>query len=150
MIRQKLSREQKQAIGLLSVGTFLEYFDLMLYVHMAVVLNDLFFPKTDPYTASILSSFAFCSTYLLRPFGAVLFGWIGDNYGRKITVVITTLMMAISCFVMATIPTYESIGLTATITMIICRMIQGVSSMGEIMGAELYVTEITQPPQSMQ
>jgi len=63
-----LTREQKQAIGLLSVGTFLEYFDLMLYVHMAVILNDLFFPKTDLYTASILSAFAFCSTYLLRPF----------------------------------------------------------------------------------
>jgi len=144
----ELTKDQKQAIGLLSVGTFLEYFDLMLYVHMAVILNDLFFPKTDPYTASVLSAFAFCSTYLLRPFGALLFGYIGDNYGRKITVIITTIMMASSCFVMANLPTYDQIGLTATIAMIICRMVQGVSSMGEIMGAELYVTEITSPPQS--
>jgi MHS family proline/betaine transporter-like MFS transporter len=58
----KLNKEQKQAIGLLSVGTFLEYFDLMLYVHMAVLLNELFFPKTDPFTASLLSAFAFCWT----------------------------------------------------------------------------------------
>ena len=57
----KLTKEQKQAVGLLSIGTFLEYFDLMLYVHMAVLLNELFFPKTDPFTASLLSAFGFCS-----------------------------------------------------------------------------------------
>ncbi|WP_342267402.1 hypothetical protein [Candidatus Tisiphia endosymbiont of Empis tessellata] len=78
-----LTREQKEVVGLLSIGTFLEYFDLMLYVHMAVLLNELFFPKTDPHTATLLSAAAFCSTYLLRPFGALIFGWIGDNVGRK-------------------------------------------------------------------
>ncbi len=87
-----LSRQQKEAVGLLQIGTFLEYFDLMLYVHMAVLLNELFFPKTDPHTAALLSAFAFCSTYVLRPFGALIFGWIGDNIGRKSTVVITTIM----------------------------------------------------------
>ena len=59
--QKKLTRKQKEAVGLLSVGTFLEYFDLMLYVHMAVLLNELFFPKTDPFTASLLSAFSFCS-----------------------------------------------------------------------------------------
>jgi MHS family proline/betaine transporter-like MFS transporter len=59
---------------------------------MAVLLNELFFPKTDPFTASLLSAFAFCSTYLLRPFGALIFGWIGDNVGRKATVVIRVLL----------------------------------------------------------
>jgi MFS transporter, MHS family, proline/betaine transporter len=73
--QQSLTREQKEAVGLLSIGTFLEYFDLMLYVHMAVLLNELFFPKTDPGTASILSAFAFCSTFVFRPFGALIFGW---------------------------------------------------------------------------
>ena len=69
-----INRQQKEAVGLLSIGTFLEYFDLMLYMHMAVLLNELFFPETDPFTASLLSAFAFCSTYLLRPFGAIIFG----------------------------------------------------------------------------
>ena len=78
-----LNRGQKEAVGLLSIGTFLEYFDLMLYVHMAVLLNELFFPKTDPFTASLLSAFAFCSSYILRPFGALIFGFIGDFIGRK-------------------------------------------------------------------
>ena len=63
-----LNSQQKEAVGLLQIGTFLEYFDLMLYVHMAVLLNELFFPKTDPYTAALLSAFAFCSTWVLRPF----------------------------------------------------------------------------------
>ena len=66
--QQSLAREQKEAVGLLSIGTFLEYFDLMLYVHMAVLLNELFFPKTDPFTASLLSAFAFCSVFVLCPF----------------------------------------------------------------------------------
>ena len=94
-----LTSQQKQAIGLLSIGTFLEYFDLMLYIHMAVLLNGLFFEPSDPFTASLYTAFAFCSTYVLRPLGALVFGWIGDNVGRKHTVVITTAMMSISCVV---------------------------------------------------
>ena len=142
----KLTKEQKQAVGLLSIGTFLEYFDLMLYVHMAVLLNELFFPKTDPFTASLLSALAFCSTFVFRPFGALLFGYIGDTIGRKHTVVITTFMMAISCLIMANLPTYSQIGITASWLLTLCRIIQGMSSMGEIIGAEIFLTETTKPP----
>lgn len=118
----------------------------MLYVHMAVLLNELFFPKYDPHTTSLLSAIAFCSTFVARPVGALLFGWIGDNIGRKSTVIITTSMMAISCIVMANLPTYAQIGVTAAWLVTICRIVQGISSMGEVIGAELYVTEITKPP----
>jgi len=145
-ILSSLNREQKEAVGLLQIGTFLEYFDLMLYVHMAVLLNDLFFPKTDPHTAALLTAFAFCSTYVLRPFGALIFGWIGDNIGRKPTVIITTMMMAVSCIVMATLPTYNQIGITAAWIVTICRIFQGLSSMGEIVGAQIYLTEIIKSP----
>jgi MHS family proline/betaine transporter-like MFS transporter len=141
-----LSRSQKEAIGLLQIGTFLEYFDLMLYVHMAVLLNELFFPKADPHTAALLSAFAFCSTWVLRPFGALIFGWIGDNIGRKSTVILTTSMMAISCLIMANLPTYAQIGISAAWIVTICRIVQGLSSMGEIVGAQIYITEITKPP----
>jgi len=141
-----LTREQRQAVGLLSIGTFLEYFDLMLYVHMAVLLNELFFPKTDPHTASLLAALAFCSTFVLRPIGALIFGYIGDNIGRKTTVIITTFMMACSCFVMANLPTYSQIGVSATWIVTICRMVQGMSSMGELIGAQVYLTEISKPP----
>ncbi|MES2252664.1 MAG: MFS transporter [Pseudomonadota bacterium] len=145
-ILKSLNREQKEAVGLLQIGTFLEYFDLMLYVHMAVLLNELFFPKTDPHTAALLSSFAFCSTFILRPFGALIFGYIGDNIGRKATVIITTMMMSTSCVIMATLPTYAQIGITAAWVVTICRIVQGLSSMGEVMGAYVYMTEITKPP----
>jgi MFS transporter, MHS family, proline/betaine transporter len=141
-----LNPVQKEAIGLLSIGTFLEYFDLMLYVHMAVLLNELFFPKTDPFTASLLSAFAFSSTYVLRPFGALIFGYIGDKIGRKSTVIITTMMMSISCLIMANLPTYAQVGITASWIITICRMVQGLSTMGEVIGANIYITEITKPP----
>lgn len=143
---QSLTKNQKEAVGLLSIGTFLEYFDLMIYVHMAVLLNELFFPKADPHTTTIYSALAFCSTYVLRPFGALVFGWIGDNIGRKATVIITTFMMAFSCIIIATLPTYEQIGITATYIISICRIIQSLSSLGEIMGTQVYLTELTKPP----
>lgn len=141
-----LKPEQKEAIGLLSIGTFLEYFDLMLYVHMAVLLNALFFPETDPFTASLLSAFSFCSTYLLRPFGALIFGYIGDLIGRKPVVILTTLLMAISCVTIASLPTYSQIGITASIVVTICRMVQGIAATAEARGAELYLTESSNPP----
>ncbi len=141
-----LKKEQGEAVALLSIGTFLEYFDLMIYIHMAVLLNELFFPKTDAHTAALLTAFAFCSTYLLRPIGALAFGYIGDNVGRKVTVVITTTMMSFSCLVMANLPTYSQIGITAAWIVTICRIIQGMSSMGEITGAQLYLSETIQPP----
>jgi MFS transporter, MHS family, proline/betaine transporter len=141
-----LSKEKKEAIGLLSIGTFLEYFDLLLYVHMAVLLNELFFPKTDPHTAGLLSAFAFCSSYILRPLGALIFGYLGDNIGRKSTVIITTTMMSLSCFTMANLPTYEQIGITAAYIVTVCRIVQGMATMGEVIGADLYITELTKPP----
>ena len=141
-----LNREQKESVALLSTGTFLEYFDLFLYVHMAVLLNELFFPQKDPHTASILTAFALCSTFVFRPIGALIFGWIGDHIGRKKTIIITTAMMAISCLVMASLPTYAQIGISAAWIMIICRMVQGMSSLGEIIGAQIYLTETIKIP----
>jgi MHS family proline/betaine transporter-like MFS transporter len=145
-IWSSLNREQKVSVALLQTGTFLEYFDLMLYIHMAVLLNELFFPKYDPYTTSIVAAGTLCSTYVMRPIGALIFGWIGDCYGRKKTIIITTTMMAISCIVMANLPTYSEIGITAAVLMILCRMAQGMSSMGEAIGAEIYLTESVSRP----
>ena len=142
----KLNNSQKKAVGLLSVGTFLEYFDLMLYIHMAVLLNELFFPKTDPFTASLLSAFAFCSSYVLRPFGALVFGFIGDFIGRKSVIVITTIIMAITCTTIAVLPTYAQIGITASWIITICRMVQGMAASAESRGAEIYITESVKPP----
>lgn len=144
--QRSLTRMQKQAVGLLSIGTFLEYFDLMLYVHTALLLNTLFFPEYDPFTFALLSAFSFCSTYLLRPIGALIFGYIGDHFGRKIVVVLTTFLMAITCVVIGSMPTYAQIGITASWILTICRIIQGMSATAEARGAELYLTESSAPP----
>ncbi|WP_341756463.1 MULTISPECIES: MFS transporter [unclassified Candidatus Tisiphia] len=141
-----LTSKQKSSVSLLLVGTCLEYFDLMLYIHLAILLNDLFFPKTDPQAASLLAALTFCLTYIFRPVGALIFGYIGDHIGYKTTIVITTFMMATSCFTIAVLPTYEQIGIISTWVIIICRIIQGVSSVGEIIGSELYLNELTKPP----
>lgn len=142
----KTEKELKQAIQLLSLGSALEWFDLFLYAHMAVVLNGLFFPISDAHAQSLLSAFAFCSSFIFRPFGAMLFGYIGDKYGRKITVVITTLLMAGTCLVMANAPTYDQVGITAAWIVTFCRILQGISSMGEVTAAQLFLTEGTPLP----
>lgn len=142
----QLTKNQREAVGLLSIGTFLEYFDLMLYVHMAIVLNELFFPATDPFTASLMTAFAFCSTFLLRPFGALIFGYIGDTVGRKTVVILTTMLMAVSSLIVAFLPTYAQIGITASWVITICRMVQSVAAAAEGTGAELYLTESSKPP----
>ncbi|WP_341755787.1 MFS transporter [Candidatus Tisiphia endosymbiont of Ptychoptera albimana] len=115
-----LTTEQKYTTGLLLIGTFLEYFDLMLYIHLAILLNDLFFPKTDPQAASLLAALTFCLTYIFRPVGALIFGYIGDNIGYKATIVTTTFIMAISCIIIANLPVYDQIGIVSTWIIIIC------------------------------
>lgn len=144
--QRSLTKNQKQAISLLSIGTFLEYVDLMLYVHMAVLLNTIFFSPDNPYSVKVLSAFAYCSTFVFRPFGALLFGWIGDNIGRKPTIIITTIMMAGTCIGMVVLPSYEEIGFTATVLITLLRGLQGISSATEVTGAELYITEMVKPP----
>ncbi len=145
-LHTKLTKNQKDTVALLSIGSFLEYFDLMLYVHMASILNDLFFPKTDPTMGKILAAFAFCSTFVLRPVGGFIIGYIGDKIGRRYTIFITTLIMAGASATIASTGTYAEIGITATYIILACRMAQGFSSLGEAMGALLYLTECLKSP----
>jgi MHS family proline/betaine transporter-like MFS transporter len=146
MTAKTVREEEWRAIPILSIGTFLEYFDFMLYVHMAVLLNDLFFSKSDDFSASLLSSFAFCATFIFRPVGGLLIGWLGDTYGRRSTVIITSFAMALSCLLMFFLPTYQQVGIVASWAVTACRIVQGISSMGEIIGAQLYLTELIKPP----
>ena len=142
----KLDKNNLKVIGLLSIGTMLEYFDLMLYIHLASLINDLFFPQSNPITAFLLSATAFSATFILRPVGGFLIGKIGDSRGRPFTIVLTTFIMAFTCLTMATIGTYQKIGITATIVVILCRMLQGFSSLGEVMGATIYLSETLKSP----
>ena len=144
--QEKLSKEQKEAVALLSVGTMLECFDVVLYMHMAVLLNDLFFPVSDSRIRAFIPAFSFLSTYFLRPFGALFFGYLGDTIGRKPTIILTTIVMSLCCITMAGLPTYEQIGITAPIVLTICRMLQGASGKAEEIGVQLYIAESVKPP----
>lgn len=141
-----LTKQQKEATYLLSLGTILEYFDLMLYMHMAILLNEVFFPQTDPSTAYLFLISTNAITYGFRPIGALFFGYIGDNFGRKNTVIMTTTLMSLACIIMAILPPYAKIGIAASYIMIFCRGLQSISSMGELVGAQLYITEAIKPP----
>ena len=143
---KKLSSDEKRSIAVLSVGSFLEYFDLMLYIHMAVLLNDLFFSQRDNFSSQLLTAFSFSVTFVCRPIGAYFIGRLGDKVGRKATVMITSFSMAVTCIIMATLPTYAQIGVTASWMVTICRIVQGISSMGETVGADIYLTELIKPP----
>lgn len=137
-----LKREEKDAIGILSIGTFLEYFDLLLYIHMITLLNSIFFAPADKASAALLASFAYCITYLVRPFGSVLIGWLGDIKGRKFTIQLTLYMTAISSITIFLLPPYEAIGVAASVIITLCRIMQSLSSLGERTGADIYLTEL--------
>jgi MFS transporter, MHS family, proline/betaine transporter len=146
VIEAKLSKEQKQAVALLSIGSTLEYFDLMLYVHMAVVLNDIFFPESGYFSKAQIAAFSFWSTHALRPLGAMFFGRIGDRVGRKAAVILSATIMAVCCLTLASLPPYQKIGIIAPIVLTLCRMVQGVSASAEVVGAMIYISESVKPP----
>lgn len=136
----------KKAVALLSFGTFLEYADLMLYVHMGTLLNELFFDNTDPNSVKLLTAAGIFITFGFRPIGAWIFGKIGDNFGRTIVLYITTTIMAISCILIANLPTYAQIGIATSWLVTICRILQSVSSVGEVISCDLYLIETSKPP----
>lgn len=145
-IFSSLSKGQIKAVGILQLGTFLEYFDLMLYLHLAVLLDNLFFPASDPRTTELTSAMVFSLTFILRPCFALIFGYIGDTVGRKSIIIFTTITMAASCLIMANLPTYAQIGIFASIAMVLCRVMQSISSAGEAASADIYLAEMVKPP----
>lgn len=138
-----LSRREKQSIFLVLIGTFLEYFDLVLYVHLAVILNPLFFPTSDPWIAGLLGVFTFSSVYILRPLGAFVFGYIGDHFGRKASIIWTSVTMGLTTLTIACLPPYASLGFAASLIFILARALQGFSSIGEWIGALVFTSEVS-------
>jgi MFS family permease len=145
---KSLTKKERETLVLVNMGTVLEYFDFKTYMHIAVILNATFFPTSDPYTNALLAAFSFSMGYILRPIGSFIFGILGDWWGRKTNILITTMAMSISSFFLGCMPTYAQAGFKASIAVIICRAIQGICSAVEIIGAAVYVTETLKPPRS--
>lgn len=137
-----LSRsEERRVIFASSLGTVFEWYDFYLYATLAPFFAALFFPKGND-TAALLAAFAtYAAGFLVRPFGALVFGRLGDLVGRKHTFLLTIVVMGASTFGVGLLPTYEAIGMAAPVILVLLRLLQGLALGGEYGGAATYVAE---------
>ena len=136
-----ITAEERKVIFASSLGTVFEWYDFYLYGSLAAIIAKQFFAGTDPNTAFIFALLAFAAGFLVRPFGAIVFGRLGDMVGRKYTFLVTIVLMGVSTFVVGLLPNYESIGIAAPIILVSLRILQGLALGGEYGGAATYVAE---------
>ena len=132
---------QHKIVLVTSLGGFLEFYDFIIYALMAGYLADQFFPSNDPYASLLITFATFSAGYLARPLGGLVFGHLGDRYGRKPTFAATVLIMALSTALIGCLPTYAQIGIWAPVLLTFLRVLQGFSIGGEIPGAMTYLSE---------
>lgn len=138
-------REERKIIFASSLGTVFEWYDFFLYGALAAVISKQFFAGVNDTTAFIFALMAFAAGFLVRPFGALVFGRLGDMIGRKYTFLVTIVLMGLSTFAVGLLPTYASIGIAAPIILVVLRMLQGLALGGEYGGAATYVAEHAPP-----
>ena len=136
-----MSAEEKKVIFASSLGTVFEWYDFYLYGSLAAIIAKQFFSGLDEGSAFIFALLAFAAGFIVRPFGALVFGRLGDMIGRKYTFLVTILIMGLSTFIVGILPNYASIGAAAPIILIALRMLQGLALGGEYGGAATYVAE---------
>ena len=136
-----MSAEQKKVIFASSLGTVFEWYDFYLYGSLAAIIAKQFFSGLDAGSAFIFALLAFAAGFIVRPFGALVFGRLGDMIGRKYTFLITIVIMGLSTFIVGLLPSYASIGVAAPVILIALRMLQGLALGGEYGGAAVYVAE---------
>ncbi|WP_080763050.1 MFS transporter [Coxiella burnetii] len=136
-----LTSQQKKVLFLTSLGGILEYYDFIIYIYLANVIEKLFFPSGTPFVATLETLIVFSIGYLFRPLGGILFSHFGDRYGRKVVFLLTVLFMAIPAFGIALLPTVSQIGITASVLLVLFRIMQGLALGGEIPGAITFVAE---------
>ncbi|WP_315819725.1 MFS transporter [Paraflavitalea speifideaquila] len=124
-----------------SVGTMIEWYDFYIFGMLAKTISTQFFPEGNS-TAALLSTLAiFAAGFIVRPFGALVFGRLGDMIGRKYTFLLTLILMGGSTFLIGLVPNYKSIGLAAPLLVLTLRLVQGLALGGEYGGAATYVAE---------
>ncbi|MCO4864083.1 MFS transporter [Cupriavidus sp. WGlv3] len=136
-----MTAEERKVIFASSLGTVFEWYDFYLYGSLAAIIAKQFFAGLDPTSAFIFALLAFAAGFIVRPFGALVFGRLGDMIGRKYTFLVTILIMGVSTFIVGLLPGYATIGWAAPIILIALRMLQGLALGGEYGGAATYVAE---------
>ncbi len=140
-LKRPMTREERKVIFASSLGTVFEWYDFYLYGSLAGIIAKQFFSGLDPTAAFIASLLAFAAGFLVRPFGALVFGRLGDMIGRKYTFLVTIMIMGLSTVLVGILPTYASIGIAAPIILVALRLLQGLALGGEYGGAATYVAE---------
>lgn len=140
-MRHKLTSSDRKIIFLSSLGGALEFYDFIIYVYAADVIGQQYFPNIDPSYGLLSALLVFSLSYFIRPLGGLLFSHFGDTEGRKKTFFLTVLLMAFPTLGIAVLPTYAEIGVTATVLLVVFRLIQGLAVGGEIPGAIAFTTE---------
>jgi MFS family permease len=136
-----MTAEEKKVIFASSLGTVFEWYDFYLYGSLAPIIAKQFFSGLDAGSAFIFALLAFAAGFIVRPFGAIFFGRLGDMIGRKYTFLVTILIMGLSTFIVGMLPNYASIGVAAPVILIALRLLQGLALGGEYGGAATYVAE---------
>ena len=140
-----MTKDERFVIFASSLGTVFEWYDFYLYGSLAAIIGAQFFSAYPPATRDIFALLAFAAGFLVRPFGAIVFGRIGDIVGRKYTFLVTILIMGLSTFIVGLLPNAATIGIAAPIILIILRLLQGLALGGEYGGAATYVAEHSPP-----
>src|SRR5438876_2107851 len=136
-----MTAEEKKVIFASSLGTVFEWYDFYLYGTLAALIGKQFFSNLDPSSQVIFSLLAFAAGFIIRPFGALVFGRLGDMIGRKYTFLLTLIIMGGSTFAIGLVPKYETIGFAAPLIVLLLRLLQGLALGGEYGGAATYVAE---------
>ena len=139
--KRPMTREEKRVILASSAGTIFEWYDFYLYGSLAAIIGAQFFSSFPEATRNVFALLAFAAGFLVRPFGALFFGRLGDLIGRKYTFLMTIVIMGVSTFIVGLLPNYETIGWIAPVVLIALRMLQGLALGGEYGGAVVYVAE---------
>jgi MFS family permease len=140
-VARPMSEQEKKVIFASSLGTVFEWYDFYLYGSLAAIIAKQFFSGLDEGSAFIFALLAFAAGFIVRPFGALVFGRLGDMIGRKYTFLVTILIMGLSTFIVGILPGYGSIGVAAPVILICLRLLQGLALGGEYGGAATYVAE---------
>jgi MFS family permease len=130
-----------KVIAAAAAGTMIEWYDFYIFGSLAAIMSGLFFPKENPTAGFLLTLATFATGFAVRPFGAIVFGRVGDLVGRKYAFLVTLVIMGGATFVIGLLPTYEQVGIAAPLILVALRLVQGLALGGEYGGAAVYVAE---------
>src|SRR5437773_9041288 len=134
-----------KAIFIHSVGNLVEWYDLYAYTAFALYFAPAFFPNSDPVVQQLNAAVLFAATFLMRPLGGWLFGFIADRYGRRLSLTLSVVCMCFGSLIIAVTPTYATIGIAAPAILALARIIEGLSLGGEYGASATYLTEVADP-----